>query len=277
MTILVTGARGTVGRRVVDLLVQAGLAVRAGSRDPVAAGRPSGVSVVAADLAKPDTLGPALDGVDKVFLYADPSGIEGFVDRAHQAGVGHVVLLSSAAAGQGDDSFIARRHTIVEDALRDSALPWTFLRPGAFATNALQWAPAIRAGGVVRGPFPRAHAVPIHEDDIAEVAVAALTGSGHEGRTWSLSGPESLTQQRQVELIGEALSRPLRFEEIGEDEARRQMTARVPEAVADALLAMQRASVDRAQPVATGVPEALGRPARSFATWAADHASDFTD
>ena len=155
MTILVTGASGHVGRAVLNQLLAAGADVRASSRDPRTAQLPAGVPVVAADLTRPETLPAALAGVTPVFLYAQPEAIDSFVQAAQAAGVEQVVFLSSASLvepGAADDP-IAQHHRAVEQALERSGLAWTFVRPGAFATNALQWARAIRAEGVVR-PLP---------------------------------------------------------------------------------------------------------------------------
>src|SRR5205807_794597 len=106
-----------------------------------------------------------------------------------------------------------------------------------FATNTLHWADAIRAHGVVRAPYPQAHTDAIHEDDIAGVAALALTQDGHTGAAYRLSGPESLTQERQAQHIAEAIGRPLRFEEMTPDEYREQLSLWGQGYIADALLA----------------------------------------
>jgi uncharacterized protein YbjT (DUF2867 family) len=279
MTILVTGARGTIGRAVVAELARRGAAVRAASsdRDHDGRGLPEGVPVVHADLAEPGTLDEAVAGVKRVFLYSNPEGIEGFIDRAFGAGVEHIVLLSSAAAQRGDSSMLTRRHTIVEEALERSDLRWTFLRPGQFAANARQWAPSIRAEGVVRAPYGRARTAPIHELDIAEVAAEALTCSGHGGQVYALTGPDLCTQAELAEQIGTVIGRPVRFEEQTPGEAREAMSRTLPPFVVDALLSMYASMVDQPATVhATVVEQLLGKPARSFATWAADNASLFT-
>ncbi|MCF3178345.1 NAD(P)H-binding protein, partial [Streptomyces sioyaensis] len=105
---------------------------------------------------------------------------------AEAAGSPHIVLLSALGAEDGDATHdpIVRMHRAAENSLRRSGLSWTFLRPGAFATNTLQWAPAIRATGTVKAPYPQAHASAIHEADIADIAVLALTGQGHEGQAY---------------------------------------------------------------------------------------------
>src|SRR3954447_5333393 len=163
---LVTGATGKVGRAVVDLLVAKDIPVRAVSRNPRSL--PAGVDARSADLTDPASLGDVLTGVDKVYLYAHPSGVDGFVTAARAAGVRHVVLLSALAAGDTDPgNAIARMHIEVENALANSGIAWTFVRPGAFATNALHWAKSIKDSGGVRIPYAQSQVASIHEADIA--------------------------------------------------------------------------------------------------------------
>ncbi|MEU1393454.1 MULTISPECIES: NAD(P)H-binding protein [unclassified Nonomuraea] len=150
MPTVVFGARGNVGRHVA-----AGLTA---SRGPVRlTGRTPDASRVAADLDAPETLPAALAGASQVFLHAKPAGIEGFVTAARSAGVRHVVLLSSGAVvqpGVGRNP-IARDHRVVESALEESGLSWTFIRPGMFATNTRwSWTQAVKGGEPVRLPYP---------------------------------------------------------------------------------------------------------------------------
>jgi len=274
MTILVTGASGLVGRAVLDQLRAAGADVRASSRDPQAAHLPTGVPVVTADLTRPETLPAALDGVSRVFLYAQPEGI---VRAATAAGVEHVVFLSSSSTvtGPGADDPIAQRHLVVERALENSGMAWTFVRPGAFATNALRWAGSIRAEGVVRMPYPRAQTVPIHEADIAAVAVTALTGSALHGAAPVLTGPDALTQEEQVAQIGAARGRGLRVEELTPEQARAAMAGSMPPPFVDTMLRMWAALEGVPAMISDSVERITGHPARSFAQWAHDHEADF--
>ncbi|MDA1359027.1 NAD(P)H-binding protein [Glycomyces luteolus] len=264
MTVLVTGARGTIARHVIAQLLDTGRAVRAASRVPGATDLPKGVEPVRVDFTAPETLTPALEGVEKVFLYAAHEGIDAFVAAAQDAGVKHVVLLSSAASANPDNE-IGRMHLAVERPLEASGIPWTFVRPAMFATNSLWWAESIRGEGVVRLPYPDAPVNPIHERDIAEVAFAALTEDGHEGRTHVIDGPGHLTQRRQVELIGEAIGREIAVEEL----PRAVAAEFLPESLLDMLAS---GSTETWGPTAEAV---TGRPARTFADWTADHADDF--
>lgn len=276
MTILVTGGRGHVARSVVEQLLDRGEKVRLASRQPNAVVASKSVEVVEAGVSRPDTLPQALAGVSKVFLYADPQGIDSFVAAAQNAGVEHIVLLSASPVTSANPAAnpLAIMHRAAEQALIESKLPWTFLRPATFATNTLQWADSIRTEGVVRAAFPEAYNDAIHEADIAAVAVRALTETGHNGRAYLMTGPESVTQRQQVEAISVAIGRPLDFVELTADEYR-QMLSRWGDGLVDQLLSYLIENNGVPMPVINTVELVTGQPARTFARWACDHAADF--
>ncbi|MGV9823421.1 NAD(P)H-binding protein [Nocardia xishanensis] len=278
MLTVVFGASGNVGRHVVAGLNSIGAQVRLTTRNPETATLPPGADVVAADLEHPETLASALEGAHKVFLYARSEGIDGFVKAAEAAGVQHVVLLSSVAVLDLDPTTnpTARLHTRVESALEASDLAWTFIRPGMFAANSLwSWQQPIRNAGAVRLPYPDARTAPVHEKDVAALAVAALTETTHHGRAYVVSGPEALTLRRQVQHIAEALGRDIAIEESSVDQARAELVEFVPPFVADAILDGWKAAAETPPPVSTAVADILGCPARTFAQWAIDHEADF--
>ncbi|MFI7487369.1 NAD(P)H-binding protein [Micromonospora echinaurantiaca] len=270
-TILVVGASGNVGRHVVS---QLRVPVRALARDPAAARLPAGVEVVRGDLTDPDSLAAALTGVGAVFLLWPSYSVEGAapVVDAIAAHASRVVYLSARQAAEGPDSVWGG----VEQLIERSGLGWTFLRCGGFATNTLGWAEQIRAGGVVRAPFADAARSLIHEADIAAVAVAALTGDGHDKQAYELTGPEVVTQAEQARLIGEAIGRPVRFAEQPVAEARAEMLAGGADPVfVDQALSYWARLVHEPESVTNTVAEVTGRPARTFRQWARDHAADF--
>lgn len=277
MTTLVIGARGRVGRHVLDLLARAGEPVRASARNPATAGIPPHVPVVAADLTRPETLIPALDGVRRVFLYAPPAGAAAFADAARDAGLERVVLLSSGsvllpyAAGNA----IAEEHRAVERVLAASGLPWTPVRPLVLAANALNWAESIRTEGVVRLVHPDAVTAPIHERDIAAVAAAVLLGEAGDEAGAMLTGPEPLTQRRQAELIAAATGRGIRVEELTEAQARARFGGPADGDTVEAILQFLRAATTGGSPATDTAERVLGRPALPFARWAEDHAGEF--
>ncbi|GAA4859341.1 NAD(P)H-binding protein [Kitasatospora terrestris] len=278
--ILVIGAGGQVGASVVEQLLEAGAEVRAGARNPEKLSLPAAVEVVKADLTDGASLKEALNGVAKVFLYAVPQGIETFLEAAKATGVEHVVLLSSQTVV---DAFpvqepITVMHRTVEDAIVASGIAYTFVRPHNFATNILMWGwpESIKAEGLVRFPYPESHSDAIHEKDIAAVAVAALTRPGHENQAYFISGPESITQRRQLEILSEVLGRPLEYVELTEAEAREALSPIVPIWVMDAVVGYWAGSDNVPSHLTDNVEKITGRPARTFAEWAKDHAADFT-
>jgi uncharacterized protein YbjT (DUF2867 family) len=253
------------------------------TRNPDSAGLPGGVDVVRGDLSVPDTLDTCLKGVDAVFVMwpgfsvageAAPAAVEAVTKHARR-----VVFLSSMSvrddlAQQTDP--VSEFHTDIERLIEKSRLDWTFLRCGGFATNTQQWAPQIRAEGVVRGPYAASARSLIHEQDIAAVAARALTGDGHDGAKYILTGPQVLTQVEQLRAIGEAIGRPLRYEEILPEAARQRMlTAGWPPSFVDAALKYWAKCVAEPEPVSRTVEKVTGAPAHTFREWAIDHAADF--
>ncbi|MEU4767097.1 NAD(P)H-binding protein [Actinosynnema sp. NPDC023794] len=275
--VLVTGATGNVGAHVVRGLPAEGVVPRALSRRSDA-GLPAGVEVVRGHHFDPATLEAALVGVDRVFLVW-PAFTAGAADAvAELIGARRVVLLSSGAVVDGVDEQphpIGRFHAEVERALARAGAEWTFLRPHGFAVNTRAWAPEIRAGDVVRGAYGQAASTLIHEADIAAVAVRALTATGHAGARYELTGPEVLTKVEQVRVIGEALGRPLRWEELSREEERERSLSWLPESVVDAVLDGQAELVHRPSAPTTAVEEVTGTPARPFREWVADHVDEF--
>ncbi|MEV1169077.1 NAD(P)H-binding protein [Nonomuraea sp. NPDC049784] len=278
MEMVVFGARGNVGRHVAAGLLAAGERVRVTGRDPGKGGFPPGAESVAADLERPETLPAALEGAEKVFVYAKPAGVAGFVEAARSAGVRQVVLLSSAAvvAEGADRNPIALQHRAVETALEDSGLDWTFIRPGMFATNTLWWwREPIRDKRAVRLPYPESQTAPVHEKDLAALAVKALREPGHERQAYTVYGPESLTLRRQVELIGEAIGRAVTVEVISAEQAREELGRTMPPIGVEVIM-KQWADRDGMPAQTSAVVEKVtGRAARTFAEWAVDHAGDF--
>ncbi|MET9674622.1 NAD(P)H-binding protein [Streptomyces sp. NPDC006482] len=276
--ILVTGATGKVGGAVVTQLHAAGVPVRALVRGE--ADFPEGVQAVRGDLGDSASLGTALEGVDTVFLVWPFLSAEGASDVIDVIGkhARRVVYLSSAGVGSEKEEpgeAITMFHTELERLIEASGLEWTALRPTGFASNTLGWAEEVRAGAV-RAPLARLARPLIHEADIAAVAVQALTTDTLLGARPLLTGLELITQERQVALIGEAIGRPVRFEEVSLDEAVEQMKAAgYPAELVEAVLPAQAKMLENPEPVNDEVERITGSPARSFREWAVDHAADF--
>jgi uncharacterized protein YbjT (DUF2867 family) len=280
-SILVTGATGRVGRLVVAELLAAGVPVRALTRRPSAAELPTAVDVFAGDLAAPESLDAALQGVSAVFLlWTAPPGTVGAVVERLAASTRRVVFLSSPH--QTPHPFfqqpnpMAALHAGIERSIAAAGLSATMIRPGMFASNVtLWWANAIRNGGVVRWPYGAAETAPIDERDIAAVAARALHQDGHASGDYVLTGPESLSQAEQVGIIADAIGRPIQFEELSPDEFRRETEGRWPPAVVNMLLNAWAAAIGQPAFVTSTVAEVVGTPARTFRQWAVDHADAF--
>ncbi|MGO4757163.1 SDR family oxidoreductase, partial [Streptomyces sp. 2MCAF27] len=206
--ILVTGATGNIGSALLKELRASGAGpLRGLTRDAARAGFPAGVEAVEGDFARVASLGPALDGVRALFLPSRMGPDGDILGLARQAGVGHVVLVSSITVQTHPHLGPAEENLAVERLLKDSGMAWTILRPTQFASNALWWADAIRGREPVRLPYADVGLPAVHPADIAAVARVALTEPGHHGRTYALTGPERVTARRQIEAIAAALGR----------------------------------------------------------------------
>ncbi|MEW2581155.1 NAD(P)H-binding protein [Streptomyces syringium] len=277
--ILVTGATGNVGRQVVVQLLATGTAVRALTRDPETAGLPEGVKVAGGGLSEPGTLEGALKGTSTVFLIwpfltteGAPAVLEVVARHARR-----IVYLSSSGVNEDAERQtdpINQLHADMERLIEESGLEWTVLRSNTIASNARGWADQIRTKHVARGPDIAATAV-IHEHDVAAVAVHALTDDRHVGMKHVLTGPQVLSRAEQVHTIGETIGRPVAFEKVPVQVARQQMLADGrPPALVEALLASAETR-PASNLITSTVEEITGMPARTFRSWAEEHADAF--
>ncbi|WDV55723.1 NAD(P)H-binding protein [Streptomyces coeruleorubidus] len=270
--ILVTGATGTVGRQVVAELLARGHEVRALTRDAAKAAFPAGVEVVEGDLTQPDGLAPALEGVTGLHLItfggAAFTPLETgprILELARSAGVRRITVLHGGGP------------TPLEDAVRaDDGVHWTVLMPVEFMANALEWADGIVASGEVREPFVARLSAMVHEGDIGAVAAVALTEEGHGGQEYVITGPELLTVGDKVATIAAAVGRQVTLVELTEEQAVEQWRATgLPEDVIGFLLEAYGNTPEVGRTVVGTVEKVTGRPARTFAHWAAEHADAF--
>ncbi|MDQ7809128.1 NAD(P)H-binding protein [Amycolatopsis sp. A133] len=283
MRILVTGATGNIGRHVVAGLVGAGRRVRAMTRTTQDL---HGVEVVTGDFTDPSTWPSALAGVTRMYVFSRvPPEL---VAQAAEAGVRRFVVHSAAAAGfppRGRATALDRHleeervaHRAVEASVEATGAEWAHIRPGLLAINTLAWAPRVRAERVVREPYPSAGYPVVHEADVADVAVAALVTDDHVGQALTITGPAKVTQVEQVAAIAAAIGEPVRLDELSPEEARVQWLADgCPAGYLDwrlELLADAREG-DGALPPTDTFERVAGRPPRTFAQWAIDHAADF--
>ncbi|WP_344443988.1 NAD(P)H-binding protein [Kitasatospora nipponensis] len=280
---MITGATGPVGRPLVDFALARGAAVRAVTRDP-AATLARDVEVVVGDPRHPACLTDALSGVTALFLHPRAVGdaAQALVALARARGVRRVVALSAMNV---DDPLAEQpsrlrgdRNREAEVAAESGGPEWTSLRASSFAGNTGQaWGAQLRAGDLVRYVHPGFEESLLDERDLAEVAALALCEDELINQRLELTGPQSLSHRQQVATIGRVLGRALRFEEVPAQAAAEGMRrAGLPTPFVDALLARYARHLHRPQHPPTGeVARILGRPARDYAHWVADHAAVF--
>jgi uncharacterized protein YbjT (DUF2867 family) len=268
MTILVTGATGSVGRLVVDELLAAGVPVRALTVDPARAALPPEAEVVVGSLARPSTLPVALKGVSAVYLAPMARTVRRFCELASEAGVSRVVALSGSSVGDEHEGSSGHEYGAVEAAVRAAGFAWTFLRPGAFMNNTLDWADMVRAGEVAMA-YGDATQTPIDLGDIAAVAARVLVSEGHVGATHVLSGPSAISLREQASVLGSVLGKEIRFRDLTRAEQRAQWVGfGVPEEAVDWILDGFEETLRHPQAPTGVVEELLGRPGTTYAEWA---------
>ncbi|MFJ5924664.1 NAD(P)H-binding protein [Kitasatospora sp. NPDC092948] len=279
---LVTGATGNIGRELVRELDEKGARFRILVRDPArAAGLPERAERIIGDLGEPATLAPAFAGVDRLFLLTPGIGTAHTahaVSAAKAARVSHIVHLSSINVVGDPMPAMGRWHHRREGIVRASGIPATILRPGGFATNALEWAPTIHAEGYVLDPVGPGRFAPIDPADIAAVAALVLTESGHQGEEYALTGNEALTVADQVQIIAEAVGRDIEVRETATpaQAVQSRFPDGAPQALADAIT--EGFTLMRADTVGfrtDTVERLLGRRPRTFADWCARNADAF--
>jgi (4-alkanoyl-5-oxo-2,5-dihydrofuran-3-yl)methyl phosphate reductase len=281
ITYLVTGATGNIGTRVVERLVRRGERTRIFVRDADKAARRygDGVDVRVGDLADPASLSRAVDGVDVVFLVTAGPGLaekdKVAADVAKSASARLLVKLSTDDVAHGVGTGVWHREG--EAAIRDSGIGFVFVQPSGFMDNFLNWAHAIKADGVVRCAAADGTIPFIHSDDIADVAVAALTEPRYAGQSLPITGPEALSFADMTAKVGAVIGRELRFQSRSEEEERRQQAAwGSPESLIEARLSIFRAIREgRLAAVTDNVASILGREPISFDQWAQQNAAAF--
>ncbi|ALG14792.1 NAD(P)H-binding protein [Kibdelosporangium phytohabitans] len=265
--ILVTGASGTIGSRLVRLLDAQGVGYKAMSRDPQRV--PNGVQ---GDYDDPESLKRALDGVDTVFLLTAP----GFAAKHDLAVLGagaqlrKVVKVSAIKTGEPDFEVTGAWHLPGEQALATSGLEWTVLRPSSFTTNSLAWVPRIEAGEPIPSPYGNGQSGVVDPADIAEVALAALLTDEHDKQTYTLTGPELLSVPQQVAILGKLLGRPLRTVDVSREQSKKNLLAQgIPEADTGPVLDSFELMRNGGNAVVTDdVSRVLRRSPTTFEQWA---------
>ena len=282
--ILVTGATGMIGRLLVDTLVGRGarfsVMVRPSSDQRRLTPR-VGMDVAVADLDDPASLGPALQRVERAFLLTNSTERTEeqqltFVHAARDAGVRHIVKLSQFHASVNSSVRFLRYHAAVEQAIRDSGMDYTFVRPNLVLQAYLPFAASINAGHL-SAPIGRARISAVDARDIGEVAAAALIEDGHAGRIYDLTGPHSVTHSEIADALAHALCHPVAFDTIASEAFLEAVVATgMPQWQAEGLAEdYEHYERGEAATVSDDVEKVTGHPPRSVAVFAKDYAELF--
>jgi uncharacterized protein YbjT (DUF2867 family) len=273
-----------IGSMLTDALVARDVEfcvmLRPGTSGDGIAGKP-GVTSTEGDFDDPASLRRALEGVDRAFLLTNSTERTeaqqiAFVEAAQAQRVGHVVYLSQLAADPQSPVRFLRYHGAVEDALTNSTVGWTFVRPNLILQAYIPFAPLI-AQGALQAPIGDATVSVVDARDIAAVAAAALTEDGHVGNTYTVTGPAAVTHADIATALGNAIGRPVRFERIAPKDFIAAVTAAgMAQWQADGL-AEDYAHYDRGEAgsVSADVQRVTGTDARSLHEFAQDYAEDF--
>jgi uncharacterized protein YbjT (DUF2867 family) len=286
--ILVTGATSRSGSAILRRFAEHKHPVRALVRDRSRAqaleGLP-GVELVTGDMLRPETLGPALEGVERALLLSRVTEnlLEThatFIDTAKRAGVRQIVKYSGAESGIGFDPLAfrgTREHEQAERYLMASGVAWTILRPSQFMQMYLLEAPTIASEGAIYLPLGEAELAPIDIEDVASVAHALLRSGGHEGMRYDMTGPEALRMDQIAQRIGEAIDKPVRYVDVSLDEYREKLLQRGMEPRGVALFT-EIAAERRRRPksrIAVDTQARFGVRPTAFAEFARRHADAF--
>lgn len=282
MKYLVFGATGNIGSRVTQDLIEVGARPSVFVRDDRKAQGLFGdqVDIYTGDLEAPSSsLAAALDGVNGIFLLTDGPDLEkqdrAISAAASLAGVQHIAKLSTldVLTGIGTGPW----HAAGEAAVRDSGVPFTFIRAAGFMSNALSWSYPIRSEGILRSSTGEGKIAFVHPDDISAVATTALTTRKHDGQALVITGPQALSYREMVATIAQTAGKPIDFQEISDHQAHTDAVGWAGHGpYLDALVDIWRAVREgRLETVTNGVREAIGREPISFAQWAAENAASF--
>jgi uncharacterized protein YbjT (DUF2867 family) len=279
--VLITGATGNTGSGLVPKLREAGVEVRAFVRDEAKAQalKDIGVEVVLGDLDRPETIEPAVEGVDKIYLLTwngptQEQQVENVLNAAKKAGNPHIVRHSMWGS---EKSRIIQQGERAEAALKSSGLPWTLLKPTFFMQNTMMAAQTIQSDGVIYWDTGNGKLGMIDVRDIVDSAYAVLTGSGHDGKSYILTGPKAISMQDVANTFSKVLGRDINYVNVPHEASLQSMVSMgFPEWIARGYgELMEGFSQGFASQVTDNVETLTGHPARSFEQFARDYIQVF--
>jgi uncharacterized protein YbjT (DUF2867 family) len=283
--ILVTGATGNNGTEILKRLASQNVPVRAmvRSRERASMIAAPNVEVVEGDFDRPETLLAALTGVEWAFFLTNSTERAeaqqlAFVNAARQSGTKHIIKLSQFAANANSPVRFLRYHAVVEAAIQASGMAYTFLRPNLFMQGLLNFRSTIANRNAFYAAAGEAKVSVVDVRDIAEVAVAALTEAGHEGKIYDLTGPQALTHTEMADQLSVTLGRQIAFFDIPSNAMwETLLSIGFPVWQADGLLEdYAHYRRNEAAAIASGVQDAIGKAPRRFETFARDYAVMFS-
>lgn len=279
--VLVTGATGNTGPGLVASLRRAGVEVRVLVRDITKAKalQAAGAEVVVGDLDKPATITPAVEGVSKIYLltWNGPTALqqaENVIRAARNAGNIHLVRHSMWGP---ERSRIIQQGYQIEETVKAAGLPWTLLKPTFFMQNTMMAAQTISSNGVIYWDMNDGKLGMIDVRDIVDAAFTVLTGSGHEGKSYILTGPAAISFYDVAKSFSNALGKDVKYVSVpGEAALKFMIDVGLPKWIAEGYLELDEGFGDNfANRVTENVTNLTGHPARSFDQFANDFAQVF--
>lgn len=281
-TILITGATGSISSGIIPQLRKSDIKVRALVRGAASAKGLEGVEIVEGDLERPRTLPRVFEGVDIAWLLSPPGPRapeqqSNAIWAARQAGVRKAVRSSAIGAAHDAPTINGRLHALSDEELSKSGMEWTILKPLGFMQNLFGSAPQIAEGVLYSGTGDSRQGM-IDVRDISEVAARVLTTEGHGGRTYTLSGPRSISYGDIAASFSRALGKPVKYVPLPADAVEEALAKQGLDEwrinfLGDYMNAYARGWGDF---VTDDVQTLLGKPARSIDDFAHDFASVFT-
>lgn len=282
--ILITGGTGTSGSEIVKQLSATGTPCRVLARNPAkeTSLRRSGIDVVQGDLADKASLDAALRGIDRLLMLGPPVENQNeletnLLDAARRAGVRHIVKFSAMTADSATVARFPRGHGQTERKIQASGIAWTFLRPTFFMQNLLGLADMVKQGTIYQ-PAGDSKASFVDTRDIAAVAVKALTGGGHEGKAYEITGPDLLSYHDIARILSDVTGRPIKYQDIPPEAARQAMLGMgIPQWNVDGILELMQQMRAGEYAKSTNVVREVGKKQpTTFAQFARDNAAAWT-